>query len=56
MECTSLGVPRFTAALKGDSRTENKLGAAKSNKKQVGLLPVAPKQWGILELMEEVLR
>lgn len=34
-------------------RTEDKLGAAKSNKRQVGLLPVASKQWNILELKEE---
>lgn len=37
-------------------RTDNKLGAAKSHKGQVGLLPLAPKQWNILEFKEEVLR
>lgn len=34
-------------------RTEDKLGAAKSNGLQGGLAPVAPKQRNILELKEE---
>lgn len=34
-------------------RTEDKPGAAKSNGRQGGLVPVAPKQWNILELKEE---